>query len=731
MITTTSSATSAADSTSTVPRFFALPNLSSQEVSRVDPVASDEKPRKDTKASHTAYATSPDTKDCFLSFYQGQLEGVRVSNSNPAIFLHGLLADYEAPLTQEQRLRCVDKCKVKPTFVSESYSRGTHAFWLFEAPVPLLDASNTHEFLAIAKRELAIDRAFEQFDETAFFNTAQYFHRGWKWTPTGAAPIPMERLMLWLSRSWKKYDWASQGVEMPLSRVKEEVDKRYPSRWSGDFREGSRGVRFWDPTADNPTAAVVTPSGMICYTGSTSFMSWNAIFGDNFCESYESETEGAALRDCYCVNDKFWHRQKCVSDTVKRPRWRCYNRTNAESLLAEKYNLRRRRKPGEDASQLERVISTVISMKTLDGVVPILFSDEETATINGRTYLNISVVEAMQPERTKGKHWGDGFPWLAEFLENLLGDSDKRQLTAFMSWLAYAYQGALKHKPRRGQAVFIAGGAGTGKSFLSECILTPLFGGSFDATDFLCGRTRFNRELFSCGLWTINDATPLKDTSSHEHYSAMVKKLVANSTFAFEGKFIESEKIPWLGRVVVTCNTDAESLRILPVVDINNSDKLMFFRSTDKELEEKDPESKVAAELPAFANYLANYEIPKECQGGARFGVAGYMHPDLKSAAEEQGASGTFAEILDTFLRGYFMEPDVNELRGTASEIFSLMSNDEAVRPLVDRWLNPISVGTRMGQLRARGKYPLEQNGRTWRITKADFIKYREGGPQQ
>ena len=146
MITTTSSATSAADSTSTVPRFFALPNLSSQEVSRVDPVAFDEKPRKDTKASHTAYATSPDTKDCFLSFYQGQLEGVRVSNSNPAIFLHGLLADYEAPLTQEQRLRCVDKCKVKPTFVSESYSGGTHAFWLFEAPVPLLGTSNTHEF---------------------------------------------------------------------------------------------------------------------------------------------------------------------------------------------------------------------------------------------------------------------------------------------------------------------------------------------------------------------------------------------------------------------------------------------------------------------------------------------------------------------------------------------------------------------------------------------------------
>jgi len=221
------------------------------------------------------------------------------------------------------------------------------------------------------------------------------------------------------------------------------------------------------------------------------------------------------------------------------------------------------------------------------------------------------------------------------------------------------------------------------------------------------------------------------DSRTHECYSAMIKKMVANDTFLYEAKYIEAVKLPWLGRLIVTCNTDPESLKILPVVDINNADKLMFFLSTDTKLEDQQAEKMVAAELPAFAGFLAGYETPLECKGGTRFGVAGFLHPELYAAAEANGAGGTFSEVFDTFLSCYFMEAGVHELRGTASEIFSHMMLNEAIRPLLIGLVTSKSIGMRLGQIAAREGYPLKHKSdgkkRYWTISREDFQTHRQG----
>ena len=204
--------------------FFCLPNHSSHAVTRRELERLPETPYFATKAEYREYCCKPTTQDCFFSCYQGEQPGVRVSVSNPPVFLYGLVADYDAPMDEERRNKALAKMRIRPTHVSESYSQGTHAVWLFERPIPLVDANSTHELLSIAYKELRLGSAFGPLDETAFFTTAQYYHRGWRWRETGGKPIPLERLMLWQAKAWKKAAWCSLGQEIPLSRVAEEVE---------------------------------------------------------------------------------------------------------------------------------------------------------------------------------------------------------------------------------------------------------------------------------------------------------------------------------------------------------------------------------------------------------------------------------------------------------------------------------------------------------------------------
>lgn len=51
------------------------------------------------------------------------------------------------------------------------------------------------------------------------------------------------------------------------------------------FELGARGVRFWDPLADCPTAAIVRENGMVCFTGAFPFQSWADIFGTDFIDA--------------------------------------------------------------------------------------------------------------------------------------------------------------------------------------------------------------------------------------------------------------------------------------------------------------------------------------------------------------------------------------------------------------------------------------------------------------
>src|SRR4029078_4317598 len=80
------------------------------------------------------------------------------------------------------------------------------------------------------------------------------------------------------------------------------------------------------------------------------------------------------------------------------------------------------------------------------------------------------------------------------------------QCELLLGWLAAAVQCLYQQSLRSGQALVLAGPAGSGKSVVQNCILTPLLGGrSAKCAPYLQGKTSVNGELFGAEHLMLED----------------------------------------------------------------------------------------------------------------------------------------------------------------------------------------------------------------------------------
>jgi hypothetical protein len=242
-----------------------------------------------------------------------------------------------------------------------------------------------------------------------------------------------------------------------------------------------------------------------------------------------------------------------------------------------------------------------------------------------------------------------------------------------------------------------------------------------DASDYLLGESRFNKELFEVGVWSVDDTVPSSDPKKQQLYSAMLKKIPANYAFQYHPKFRDQIMLPWAGRVVITCNADPESIRILPDVEMSILDKICLFRIRTAERNFTDAADHIRAELPAFARWLRDYDPPFHCQGDVRFGVRCYHHAALIETARQSGNTAGFIELLERFLRSWFSNPGLSEWTGTATDLLAEMMADESTKHVAAKY-TPDQIGRRLGQLKGQG-YPINygrdtarQRTRSWTI---------------
>jgi len=702
-------------------KLFGIRNLVSHQVSVVEPWAFKNEAfhRYTAKDDFVKYRQQPDTAHCQYSAFEGQDASLRVDKSNPPHLMHGLVVDYDATISDAERDSALSRVKgeFRPIWISRTFSRGARAVWAFAEPVLLPSGAAVKAFLRIVKRKLRAQTLFPGLDEEALLRPETYYEAGVDWRKVSDDSLPRNTVWLWMAESCSSLRLNSEHPSIPIARVADAVKEKFPGQWQGEFEVGARGVRFWDPVADNATAAVVRENGMQCFTGPAAFVPWATIFGSAFVEGHQADRIGRAIASIWFDGRHYWVQgddNKFVS----------HGRQDIDLLLRSKMKLRDTAIGDSSCSEAEDALCMIQQRKRVCRAAVAPLRPIGLIEIQGERVLNVAAIQAATPADSVVE-WGEQFPWTASFLDGFF--EPKEQLEYFLAWLKRYYESGLRQDPLQGQAVYLAGPVDKGKTLLTTVIVSGLMGGHADASGYLTGETRFAGELFAKPVWTMDDAAPLADPKKHRLYSARVKGMVANRYFTVEEKYEKTFAVEWCGRLMITANLDPESIRILPAIDMSNRDKICLFRVGSKgRTFPPDVAAIIRQERPYFARWLLDWEVPTHVVGSVRYGVKAYAEASLQAEARQSSDTAPFEELLAAYLKG--LPAGTAEWSGTATDLMRELSQVQGFAPLL-HGLTPSRIGRLLAKLDGAGylRFVRKNSGRVWHLDIKRFWSRDEG----
>lgn len=695
------------------------------------------RPEFTEKDEMVRWAQNARTDHIFYSGYVGSSDSLRiVDRTNPPIELRAFIADFDADcdaLDIENRLNLELEDELMPYAISRTFSGGIRLIWVLDKPVCVNSKKLRTLLLARAKTELKLERLAPGLDHKAWSTTNKYYELGTEWRISGnkLASSYAFNWMFEAARSLTRIE--AQGAVLPLEVVENLVQSNYPGRWTGPFTLNARGVRFWDPQADNETAAVIKADGMLCFTGDRAFLSWVDIFGRQAIDRHHQDRISMAVEDVWFDGSKYW---KLDTDG----QWIDISRQDTLLWLRGAAGLSSEAVFEGEISEDQQALLFAQQYKRIDAAVPLVCRPNGLTHLQGKKLLNISKVMPLEPaSHTKGE---EEFPWISNFLHAFFANDE--QLETFLAWLQRFYRGCVEFSPEPGQAVFIAGPVERGKTLLSTVLVSRLVGGHADASDFLTGATGFSGYALESALWAIDDGVVSSNMEKHSQYSAMLKKVVANSMFLYNEKFKTPAMIPWNGRVIVTCNLDSESLEVLPNIDTNILDKLLIFRVNNNEFHfpanRKELDGIISRELPFFARWLLDWSPSEDVIAASRYGVHAYHDESTLNLARAGSKATMFAELLNLFLAEYFRANEkATYWEGTATQLVRELSIAELLSGPLGKNMTPRNVGKSLVQLQNQGEDVThttatvnERSERTWRIPRtfleaAPAVKTKKG----
>ena len=701
---------------------FAAKNLSSVEMFPTVPwefTRSEEIPSfvlgKDGKKARHEWVLNPKTEWNVYTLFEGVNPNLRIragngkdDEGNPPHAADGLAVDYDLPLTEIEIAAALARMDILPNWIETTMSGHVRMVWLFERAILFPSYAFAAGFMPFLASVIPF-RQLAGIDEGALKAPERLFTNGARWKHVSDKKVSYNRLLGALMEYSRKFDWKGRdfGLEIPLTLLADELRKHYPrfASWPGEFALGSQGPSFWVDGSVSEKSAIVRETGIQTFAGhaTKSFYSWKDLVGAKFCDGFQADRLGASVRDIY-FDDKTYYSLNAAG------LWCADPKENIIGLLKTERGITDIKKKGESVSELDRALVFIQRSQRVKTAAPFAFYPSGRIEINGMTVLNTHTIKALAPAPEPGP-----FPFIEEFLRTLFLPTE--QLDYFYSWLSRFYKGCYLRQPRSGHAVFIAGGPSVGKTFLSRAIIGRLVGGFAEAHQYLLGLDQFNSELFDHALWVVDDGSIAAEAGAHKRFSEMVKRIVANPTVRCNGKFLKAATVQWQGRQFFTLNTDAESARQLPDTDLSLREKIMVFRAVEEpaiKFQEQDEMEKILSrELPFLARFLLDYQIPEHCiSPDPRFGIVAYHEKSLMEVATQSSVSGTFAEVLEEFLRMHYTErePAASFWRGTALQLHKAILLDptmtEAMRPF-----NVQSTGRMLVSLSAKKTFPIEVDG--------------------
>jgi hypothetical protein len=617
-----------------------------------------------SKAEYRAWCAESTTDHCFYAMAEGDNPSARISEDNPVNKLHGFVADFDAPvdwakIDETLKVRC-DGGHM-PTWRTRTQSGYIRLVWEFESALPIAPAL-AEPFLKRLCDALKASMLLAGFDRTSL-KPSQYFELGKDWTRIGD-PIPVSFARTILLKAANDTPIKTEDTNIPLDEIAAEVAKRFPNRWKNEFIAGSRGPLFWIDDGIDRDGCQVREDGMICYSdrAGKGFVGWREILGKKFVEGFE-EKKLSTLLDQYWFNGKSFYKL-LNGGPVAIPK---------EQLVLE---LRRagfspKLKKNQTISEIEQATLSISNDCRVEEVAPVVFSKDRVVTFNGRKILNNCRATPIRPaDNGDPANW----PWIHQFITPFfaLDNDGKETLPYFLAWYQRLYLAVLNHRLDQGQLFILLGPTGHGKTLLTNKIIGMSVGGFSDASDYLSGKTNFNRDLCGSAAWVIDDQTAAATYADQRKFVELTKRCVANPRLEYHAKYADAIPLPWSGRVMMSLNLDAQSLAALPTLDSSNRDKIIALRINSghkmKFGSNEWVESTIANELPYFLKWLSDWTPPIEVKDSSRFGVATYIDSFIEAAAYDNSSRSAIAEMVEFFAKKVREHTDKPKWRGTLTE---------------------------------------------------------------
>lgn len=645
---------------------------------------------------------NPATEWQFYTGIEAVCDTQRVSDANPPLMIHAFVADVDMALTDTRLDEALQSYRIKPTYFERSLGGNCRVVWLLERPIPTHGDMDFARFiLQKAFDWLGVSVALPGADVKAWESPTRLYANGGQWRATGANPVPWTESQVFFMKMGSEFKFSSSiQIQIPMSVVAQELKKKFPNfDWPTDFAEGSQGPSFWIPGSTSPQSAIVKSNGLFTFSAHADkgFYSWADLLGKEIVSAWEVNTLAKATAEVYFDGDKYW---RLFDDPDGGPRY--FDGEKKEDFVT--YLTVKRgvsAKPDKDGiSQLQRAMQHVRDCSRIDSAAPILFQPNGVIKHGGRRTLNTSQCVPIQPT-TEVVEWGGNLKFIAELLESMFGKLSEKstQLMAWLSWAKVAYEGAYHQRPQPGQNIFIGGDAGTGKTLLSREIFGRLMGGFADAQNYMAGGDNFGAEMFRVPVWCLDDECMIETEAMRQKFSAIFKKLAANQSFRYNEKYEKATQIPWMGRAIVTLNLDPTSTKILITPDASAEEKICYFRSYAKPGDVKFPprdelvKKVLKYELPLFARFLLDFQIPEDRLGDSRYIIKAFHEPTLLEKAYQGSKSAPFKEIIVSFLMAWFAgHPEAKEYRASSTVLMKdLMAQPEMVDVLRSQRIESIN----------------------------------------
>lgn len=624
------------------------------------------KPKFDSKAEFRDWCADANTDHLFISYCEGDAPSQRISNNNPVNKCSGFIADYDAPLDWSSIEAIANAAfNIVPTWVNKTFSGYARFIWRFEDTLPI-DPSLYDPFIKEVARVIKAPKAIAGFDE-ASYKPNQYFEIGTDWISTGGV-VSSDTVRAALMKAAGNRPPESSDTTIPMEEIAKEVEKSFPGRWLGDFEVGSRGPLFWISDGVDREGCQISDDGVICYSdrGGKGFFTWREILGRKFVEKYEQKKMGNLLGEYWFNGKSFFKVLNGMSVSIPK-----------DQLILElrAANFSTKPKKGQNLSEMDNAILAISNQNRVDEIAPVVFSKDRIVIHNGHRILNSASISPVEPDE-------DGDPalwpfingWLSQMFSTARDSSGKpRPATDYLyAWLKRFYSAVLDRQFCQGQALLLVGPTNKGKSLLSNKVISAMVGGLADASDYLSGQTKFNKDLARFPAWVIDDTVSAANFSDQRKATELIKRAVANPRIEYHAKYVDAVNIPWTGRVIMSLNMDANSLSVIPALDSSNRDKLLALLISDSATSKFPPnhvvEKTIDKELPHFCRFILDWKVPQDIEVYSRFGIESYIDEAIASAAYDNSSRSSIAELVEFFAIHHRSASNATEWKGTVTQ---------------------------------------------------------------